>query len=111
MDNLFSFIYPIVPLIGFAGYVPQIIRLLKIQRPAKSISFQTWMIWTLTWGISLGYGIFCLQDLLFSLTCFMNVVCHIIIMALTYFKRVKYAQNPLVLKAPLKTSLCKEALP
>lgn len=88
--ELFTLIYPIVPLVGMAGFVPQILTLLAMKEAPKSISLLTWYIWTCTWLVSFGYAVFALQDLLFTLTCGMNLIGHCVIIGLTVYKRQKY---------------------
>ena len=91
--EFFTFLYPIVPLVGLTGYLPQIITLLKTSESPKSISLSTWLIWTTTWMISFGYAVFSLQDLLFATTSGMNLAGHVLIIALAVYKRQKYDQN------------------
>lgn len=93
--EFFTLLYPVVPLIGLAGFMPQIITLLRSDKPAHSISVSTWLIWTITWLISFGYAVFALQDILFAITSGMNLVGHIMIIAITMYKRQKYGGVPL----------------
>jgi hypothetical protein len=101
--DFFMFMYPIVPLVGITGYLPQIINLFRTTEAPKSISLSTWMIWTITWIVSFGYAIFSLQDLLFATTSGMNLVGHVLIIALAIYKRHKYDRN----KKPLLTIFAK----
>lgn len=91
MENLFSFLYSFIPLIGMCGYLPQIYRLIYQNAPTDSISLTTWGLWFGTWTISLGYGVVCLNDVLFSLTCSMNLIGHAAIIVLVLYKRGKFA--------------------
>ena len=88
--ELFTFLYPVVPLIGLMGFLPQIFTLIKITEAPNTISVSTWSIWTMTWLISFGYAVFAMHDTLFAVTCGMNLVGHILIIALTIYKRNKY---------------------
>lgn len=69
------------------GYIPQIKTLIFSNERGNSISLSTWFLWLGTWVISLSYGVLCLQDLLFSMTCIMNVIGHITVIFLVLFKR------------------------
>ncbi|MDP7141687.1 MAG: hypothetical protein QF692_02015 [Alphaproteobacteria bacterium] len=88
--EFFTYIYPVVPLVGLIGFLPQMITLLKLSDVPKSISLMTWYIWTATWAISFGYAVFALQDGLFALTSGMNLVCHVLIISVTLYKRNRY---------------------
>lgn len=94
--RFFLLLYPAVPLIGLAGYGPQLVTLLKTDRPPHSISLSTWFTWALTWFISFGYAAFYVQDILFALTSAMNLAGHICVIGLTLYKRNKYSERPLV---------------
>ncbi len=63
MLELLSFMYAGVGAMGVAGFVPQIIKLLKATGQSKAISLQTWGIWTFGNSISFLYAIFILKDL------------------------------------------------
>ena len=90
MENIFVSLYSFIPLIGLCGYLPQIRTLFYSKSGAESISLSTWTLWMGTWMISLGYGIFSLQDFLFSSTCVMNIIGHSTIIAMVIYKRHKY---------------------
>ena len=103
--DFFTMLYPIVPLIGIMGFLPQIITLLKADRVPASISLSTWSIWTLTWLISFGYATFALQDILFATTCGLNLIGHFAIIGLTVYKRQKYklqTHTPMATKRPAR---------
>ena len=107
-DALFTFLYPIVPLVAFFGYIPQIIILVKADRAPKSISISTWTLWTITWLISFGYAIFSLNDPMFAFTCGMNVMAHMTIIILKVYKDIKY-KLPLYEEAILEPLLVKNS--
>ena len=88
--DFFTLLYPIVPLAGIAGYVPQLVSLLKASEAPKSISLSTWFIWTTTWLVSFGYAVFALQDILFATTSGMNLGGHLLIIFITIYKEQKY---------------------
>lgn len=89
MENFLTFAYSFIPLVGMMGYVPQIKTLLLPETRGFSISLSTWFLWLATWIISLGYGVFCLEDFLFSLTSTMNIAGHILVISLVLYKRNK----------------------
>lgn len=93
INDLFTFLYPVVPMVGMAGYVPQIVALIRAKRIPQSISLSTWFAWTMTWLVSLGYGVFELQDSLFCMTASMNLMGHLAIIGLTLFKKCQYAED------------------
>lgn len=94
--DFFLLLYPAVPLIGLAGYGPQLVTLLKTDRAPHSISLSTWYTWAMTWFISLGYAVFYVQDILFALTSGMNLLGHICVICLTIYKKHKYGETSLL---------------
>ena len=68
MEQFFVFLYPVVVLVSIIGYIPQIKELIFAKQPLKGISISSWLIWLLSSGLSLGYGVFHLHDLMFCLT-------------------------------------------
>lgn len=87
LSDVFLFLYPIVPLVGLMGFVPQIIAIIKTDTALRSFSISTWLMWLSTWCISFGYGALCIQDMLFCITCAMNIIAHVFIIALVFVKR------------------------
>lgn len=80
-------LYPVVPLVGLAGYGPQIIKLARTRTIPDSISLSSWYIWTLTWIISLGYAAFVLMDFLLIVTFTLNLICNSIVIGITLYKQ------------------------
>ena len=68
MEQLFIFLYPAVAFVSTIGYIPQIIKLARARTRVEGISLQSWLTWTATSSISLGYGVFHLKDMMFCLT-------------------------------------------
>ena len=102
MDTLFSTLYPLVAICAFSGFVPQILKLFKTQSRSENMSISTWSIWCLCWIVSLGYGFFCLNDLLFCLTSGMNVCAHFAIIALLFHNRY--------IRFPVKARLIRQSI-
>ncbi len=67
MEQLFIFLYPAVAFVSTIGYIPQIIKLARAKTRVEGISLQSWLTWTATSSISLGYGIFHFKDLMFCM--------------------------------------------
>jgi hypothetical protein len=61
--------YACVGVVAFIGYLPTMRDLFKNKPSANSVSF---LLWTVTTGISLLYSLFVLDDLLFRLVSGMN---------------------------------------
>ena len=80
--EIISSLYAVVFFIGLAGYLPQIINLIKDQSSTKGISLLTWFIWSSSWLISLAYAYLCLEDLKFTLVAAMNLLGHMAVIAL-----------------------------
>lgn len=89
-DDAFLVIYPLVPLIGLFGYIPQIITLSQTKHAPRSLSLPTWITWTVTWFISFGYAYFYVNDLLLSTTSAMNLAGHLLVIGLALYKRARY---------------------
>ena len=89
-DAICVFLYPLVPIIAIGGYLPQIYKIAKSKTSMGSVSLMTWLIWFCAWGISLGYGVFSLQDFMFSLCCLVNMTAHVAIISLVAYKRRLY---------------------
>lgn len=68
MESFFVALYPLVALVSFSGYVPQIIKLIRAKTPMDGISVQSWLTWMSNCCISMGYGFFHLKDLMFVAT-------------------------------------------
>ncbi len=88
MENVFVQIYPFVFMIGIAGYLPQICKLVRDRASADGMALSTWAIWTLTWMISLGYGITKLQDFMFCVVAGMNMAAHLAIIGIILYRRL-----------------------
>ncbi len=83
---ILSFAYSLVPIIGVTAYGPQIIALLKHTDKLENFPFATWAIWLFTASVSLAYGAFKLQDVLFSITALSNMIPIIIVMIIAAYK-------------------------
>ncbi|MAI62703.1 MAG: hypothetical protein CBB87_09535 [Micavibrio sp. TMED27] len=90
VGDFFTFLYPIVPLIAMSGFVPQFIAAFRCTKGVPGVSLMTWNIWLASWMISLGYAVFALNDLMFSLTCLMNVILNVAFISMVMTKRQRF---------------------
>lgn len=73
-QTILTFIYSLVPMIGVSAYVPQIITLWKSKKKLENFQFATWSLWLFAASISVMYGVFKLQDLMFTITSLANAI-------------------------------------
>ncbi len=66
--SFFVLLYPLVVAISIVGYLPQIKNLIHATSKPVNLSIHSWYIWCVSSFLSLGYGIFHLQDIMFVLT-------------------------------------------
>lgn len=92
MEEIFVSLYPLVAVIAFVGYMPQLKVILFAQCALGNISVTTWIIWASTWAISFGYGITKLHDVMFCVTAGMNLSVHFCIIAAVLYKRMVFVQ-------------------
>ena len=84
---LFSYLYPFVGLISVIAYMPQIKSLIKAKASPVNISIKSWLLWILGAAISLGYGLFCLEDLMFILITTLSLFLMLFIITLIIYMR------------------------
>jgi len=87
MESVFVALYPLVALISFSGYIPQIIRLLRAKTPIDGISIQSWCTWIINCIISMGYGFFHLKDLMFVATMATSMTSMMVVVSLVLYNR------------------------
>lgn len=92
LSYVFGGIYPIVPLIAFIGFCPQLFFAYKAQSALKSISILTWLIWLGSWCIAFGYSALTIKDPMLTFTAGLNIVTHVMLIGVIVFKRMKYAE-------------------
>lgn len=94
METLFVVLYPLVAVLATVGYLPQIIRLLRAQCPEDKMSLLAWGTWVITYAISLGYGVFHLQDTMYIVVTALGLVCICIIcLLLLYNRHVRFRKS------------------
>ena len=93
MGEFFVFLYPVVAIISLFAYIPQIRTLISTKSNCEEISLSSWYLWILGSGISLGYGIFHLQDFLFTLTCAISLILMSAVVALVLYRRQEWARS------------------
>lgn len=89
-------LYTLVFFIGLAGYLPQIIQLIRSRSYAEGISLVTWGIWSSTWVISLLYGYLCLADARFCLVAATNLLGNLTIISIVYYNRKSIAKRMII---------------
>ncbi len=87
MEDTLTILYSFIPLVSLIGYLPQIRVLLVQKEKASSISLSSWYLWLFMSVVSLGYGVFCLHDVLFSMTSAMNLLGCLSITLLVLYRR------------------------
>jgi len=85
--NTFVFLYPLVTILSVSGYIPQIIKLLRAQTPQDSIALSGWFAWIANTTISLGYGVYHLKDLMYSITTGVSLTLLITTVSLVLYNR------------------------
>lgn len=91
--DIIDFLYSTVGIVVAIGYMPQSIRLLRTAGPCDDISILAWAIWGYAAAISLLYSIYILADLKLSMVNGINVFFISFIIAVTFYKRRKYADQ------------------
>ena len=97
-NEVFILLYPFVPLTGLIGYIPQLVKLIKIKQVPTSVSIPTWYIWLVTWIVTLGYTYFVANDMLLCLTAAINTIAHTAIIVVTHYKAAKYTYYGMTLE-------------
>jgi uncharacterized protein with PQ loop repeat len=87
MKTVFMMMYPMVGLISLFAFIPQIISLIKAVTPPVNVSIRSWLLWTIGAFISLGYGYFYLEDLMYIVTCGMNFALDLLVVLLLIHRR------------------------
>lgn len=87
MSHVFAMLYPLVTLLSISGYLPQIWNLIRASSPNDSFALSGWVTWIATSGISLGYGIFHLKDLMFCITTGSSLVLITAVVGLVLYNR------------------------
>ena len=87
LKEIFIFLYPSVGLISISAFVPQIVSLIKSKTSPINISIQSWSLWVLSALISLGYGLFHLEDLMFIIISLNSFLLSAYVVVLTINKR------------------------
>ena len=98
VEGIFIFLYPMVFLTSMAGYVPQIVNLLRVRTAAESMALSSWYIWLSASLISFGYGVTALHDFMFSMVAGFNALAQSVIIALVLYRR---GQISLALNTPV----------
>lgn len=87
MSHVFAMLYPLVTLLSISGYLPQIWNLIRATSPNDSFALSGWVTWIATSAISLGYGIFHLKDVMFSITTGSSLVLITAVVSMVLYNR------------------------
>lgn len=86
-----TYLYGSTAIIAGAGYLPQIIKLIRTKDKSLSNSITTWMIWTFTSTVSFLYAIIILKDPPFILVALANMAgCSIIFILVIYNRYFRF---------------------
>ncbi|MFP4098510.1 MAG: hypothetical protein ACLFP8_00865 [Alphaproteobacteria bacterium] len=93
---MIEFLYSLVGVVVAAGYIPQIIKLVRATLPCHDISVFTWVVWAYTSFVSLLYSLYGQEtfDIYFFSANLINIVCVTTVICITMYKRVKYSERP-----------------
>lgn len=86
MEDLFIYLYPLVTINSILAYLPQWMTLYKAD-DLESFSISSWVMWIVGSAISLGYGVFHLQDMMFCITTGVGLLFMIGIVSTVLYKR------------------------
>lgn len=87
LGEIFTMLYPFVPIIGIGAYAPQIVSLLKNKTCIESFSISMWATWAVASLLGFGYSWFSLFDLLTSFTCLMHLLVQLYVIFHVVHKR------------------------
>ncbi len=65
IESLFVYLYPLLGISCFIGYLPQIKAFVTAQKAPTCFAIGTWIFWMAETSISFGYGYFHLKDAVF----------------------------------------------
>lgn len=88
LETLLMCSYTLVPIIFFIGYIPQVWALIKSNVDVKSFPLTMWVLWLIGSVISMAYGAFYLKDLLFCVTCFINLAPQALVVCFVTYHRL-----------------------
>lgn len=87
MESFAELLYPLVSIISLSAFLPQIKTLLAATGPSRDIALSSWYLWTFASIVSLLYGVFKLQDMMFTVTTVLAVVMNVTIVGLVIYNR------------------------
>ena len=93
LGDLFVYLYPCVTIISVFAYIPQIKSLIYTKSSCEDISLASWYLWIFSTIISTGYGVFHLQDMMFSITCIVSLILMLFVVGLVLYRRAEWKEN------------------
>jgi hypothetical protein len=83
MDQLFTFLYPLVAVIGATAYFPQIMSLALAKSDPVGVSIRSYIMWMSSNLIVCGYAYFSVHDPMMCILGAFNVCMNISVIVLT----------------------------
>jgi uncharacterized protein with PQ loop repeat len=106
--TIFFNLYPVVGIITVFGYIPQIKSLLRAKRSPNNISIKSWLLWVLSAFISLGYGVYCLNDMPFIIMTLIGLFLMLYVIGLILYRRyVTFGDYKNLLEVLISYFFCK----
>lgn len=96
IEGVFTFLFPIVPLVATAGFFPQIIKLVKAQDSLQNHSLGTWAMWVVCSAIALSYSALVLKDFAMIMNYTLLFTCQASIFSIIIYKRKKYPPHSIL---------------
>lgn len=94
-ENLFLYLYPLVGVATVFGYMPQIIALIRSNTPQDGLALSSWVLWVVTQTITVGYGVFQLNDWMFIVSSTASLVMMLAVVVLVVYNRhIRFACQP-----------------
>ncbi len=89
LNEVLTFLYALVPIVGAVGWFPQIYRLARNPSLRSGVSLATWGVWALTGLVGLLYGVIVIQDALVSFFFLVNTLGQVTMFGFAVLGRVQ----------------------
>lgn len=88
-QDVLTFLYALVPIVGAVGWAPQIYRLARNPSLRPGMSLATWGVWALTGTVGLLYGLIVLKDPLVTFFYLVNTAGQVTIFTFAVLGRIR----------------------
>lgn len=105
LASFFAWLYPLVPVIGFMAYIPQIVKLYRDPDSARSFSLPTWTLWLIGSIVSAGYGACAIQSAMVCGTFIMHTVMQAGIIGFVLYRRYDFSLKELTVRAQAQAEI------